>query len=543
MNKWKYNYPRPLLKRDSFFSLDGEWLLNKSKIEVPFPRESSLSGYEGSLKDSILIYEKDFSLPPKFKKQNDLVILHFGAVDQKCKVYLNNKLIKEHEGGYTNFEIDITEYLKNDNHLQVECIDELDTFYPYGKQTKKPKGMWYSKISGIWQSVWIEAVPKNYIKNITIQTTLDKLTLDIDSDNIAFFVSIPINKKTCIKQYYETKHIEIDLNQIEKKRIWNIDDPYLYPIIISTNTDEVESYFAIREIKVIDNQLYLNDEKIVLQGVLDQGYFKDGIFLPEDPLEYFNDILKMKELGFNCLRKHLKLEPQAFYFACDKMGMLVIQDMVNSGDFKFLYNAALPTVGIKLNNDKLFIDKKRFDFFINHSIEIIKGVKSHPCIVAYTIYNEGWGQQKADKAYELLKAHDPNRLFDTTSGWFHKNNSDFNSYHIYFKNKILNKKDKLLILSECGGFSKYTKYHCESVNKEYGYSKSDTEESLMSKYIALYENMIYPSIKNGMIGYIITQLSDIENEINGFYTYDREICKVDKKKILELNEFVKILLR
>lgn len=538
MNKWKYNYPRPLLKRNSFFSLDGEWLLNKSKIEVPFPMESSLSGYNGSLKDNILIYEKDFSLPTNFKKQNDIVLLHFGAVDQICEVYLNNKLIATHNGGYTNFEIDITGHLEKHNHLRVECIDELNKFFPYGKQTKKPEGMWYTQVSGIWQSVWIEAVPKNYIKNIFIQTTLDKLIIDIDSDNIAFFVSIPINKRKAIKQYYETKHIEIDLNQLENKRIWKIDDPYLYPVIISTKTDEVESYFAIREVKVIDNQLYLNNEKIVLKGVLDQGYYKDGLFLPEDPLEYFNDILKMKELGFNCLRKHLKLEPQTFYFACDKMGMLVIQDMVNSGKFNFIYHAALPTIGIKINNDKLFKDKRRFDFFIDHSSKIINSVKSHPSIVAYTIYNEGWGQQYADKAYDLLKALDPNRLFDTTSGWFNKHNSDFNSYHVYFKNKVLKRKDKLLLLSECGGFSNYTENHCDLVKKEYGYAKTNSEEALMNEYNQLYEKMIYPSIKNGMVGYIITQLSDVENEINGFYTYDREICKVDKKRILELNENV-----
>ncbi|MBO7699059.1 MAG: glycoside hydrolase family 2, partial [Erysipelotrichaceae bacterium] len=258
------------------------------------------------------------------------------------------------------------------------------------------------------------------------------------------------------------------------------------------------------------------------------------IFLPESPEDYRQDILNMKELGFNCLRKHIKIEPEAFYYHCDKEGMLVIQDMVNSGAYSFFTDTVLPTIGL-LKVRKPLVDQKRYDFFIEHAKETIRHLKSHPCIFAYTIYNEGWGQQIASKAYETLKVEDPERLFDSTSGWFFDDKSDFDSYHVYFRNTILPKGNRLLLLSECGGFIRDISDHKSDKGSTWGYGKTNSEEELTDKIIAMHEKMVIPSIRNGLTGYIYTQVSDVEGEINGLYTYDRRVCKVNKEKLLEAN--------
>jgi len=510
--------------------------MNEYDIEVPFPRESFLSGYKGNLNTPDMTYTKEFVLPSGFRKSTDSVILHFGAVDQKCKVYLNDIYLGEHIGGYLPFEFDITDSLKKVNILKVECTDSLDRNIPYGKQTEKSSGMWYTKVSGIWQSVWIEAVPRHYIKDLKIKATKEKLILDVVSECSGYILTIKLEGKKEYKQFYEAKHIEISFNDVGiVPHFWSVDDPYLYTFTVKTNNDEVESYFGIKDFVKKDKRLYLNDEPFIIKGVLDQGYFSDGIFLPEDPQEYFNDVLRMKELGFNTLRKHIKLEPQVFYYACDKLGMLVMQDMVESGKWSLIYHAALPTAGINLNIDTFFVNRKRLELFKEHSKGIIKEVYNHPSVFSYTIYNEGWGQQCADMMYDILKNEDPDRLFDSTSGWFHKKKSDFISYHIYFRNKVLTKGNGAVLLSECGGYKRKIDGHITS-DKEYGYASTDSEEALTAKYEEMFEKMIYPSIQNGMTGYIITQVSDVEEEINGFYTYDRQICKVNKKIILKLNE-------
>ena len=539
MNKWCFTYPRPRLKRDSFFSLNGKWLLNGNLIEVPFPREAKLSEYKGDLKTGDLVYEKTFTLPEKFAKYTDLIILHFGAVDQMCEVYLNDEKIGEHVGGYSDFEIDITKYLKQENNLRVICEDNLDKDYPYGKQTNKSKGMWYTRVSGIWQSVWVEAVPTTYVRNINVVAKQDRVIFDIASSANYFGFTINLDNNKKFIKLFKTNHIEITFEEMGvKPHLWSIDDPFLYTVNIMAGTDNIETYFAVRNIEMKNGYVYLNDEAICIKGVLDQGYFEDGLYIPGNPQEYYDDVLRMKELGFNTLRKHIKLEPEIFYYACDKLGMLVMQDMINSGKFRFLYHAGLPTIGITINNDRIFVNEERYNNFLATSFETIDKVRNHPCIFAYTIYNEGWGQQKADEAYEILKQRDPDRFFDATSGWFKKKNSDFDSYHIYFRNKVLKRKNKPLLLSECGGFQMSVKDHTFKKNSNYGYGSVESVEELTDKYEEMFEKMIYPSLDNGLMGYIITQVSDVENEINGFYTYDRQICKVNKKRLFDLNNAI-----
>ena len=339
MNVYKNTYPRPQLQRDSFLSLDGQWDLNGSNTEVPFAKESDLSGYQNNDYEKELIYTKVFILPEDFLKEDQRLILHFTAVDQICDLWVNDTYISHHEGGYLPFAYDITESLKEENRIVLNVKDDLDAFYPYGKQCREPHGMWYTPVSGIWGSVWLEAVPETKrIDYIRINTSLKTIHIEVETDAEEYELKIPfddgIHKMKC-----NDKSIDIELFKLPYKyRLWSPDEPVLYDLIISTDNDEVRSYFGIRElgVKTVNGykRLFLNDEPLFLNGVLDQGYFEDGIYLPEDPEEYRWDILRMKELGFNMLRKHIKVEPEVFYHYCDKEGILVMQDMVNSGVFR-----------------------------------------------------------------------------------------------------------------------------------------------------------------------------------------------------------------
>ena len=500
-------YPRPQMKRDSFQSLDGEWILNGSQINVPYPPQAPLSGFEGDKNSTHLSYYKYFD----FFKENDRAILHFGAVDQVASVSLNGILLGTHEGGYLPFEFDITDYvLEGVNELSVECEDSLDTYYPYGKQTNKPGGMWYTPFSGIWKSVWIEQVPERYIKNIKITPDLKGVTLDVDGD---------------------IQRIDID-----NPHLWTPEDPYLYTRTIMRGKDKVDIYFALRtiEIKEIDgiNRVCLNGKPIFLHGLLDQGYYIPGI-CTATPEEYEKDILTIKSLGFNTLRKHIKVEDECFYYLCDKYGILVIQDMVNNGKYKFFKDTLLATLGFNMKDNSGFAEKRK-EFWVRHSKETMEHLYNHPCIVAYTLFNEGWGQFESDAAYTMLKCVDDTRLFDSTSGWFRQNKSDFDSVHIYFRTVDLYPQERPLLLSEFGGYSYPVDGH-RSTNKSYGYGACRSKEELTDKMIKTYEKMVLPAIKSGLCGSIYTQISDVEDEINGLMTYDREVIKVDEEKLKDLS--------
>ena len=535
MQSWNEYYPRPQLRRKSFLNLNGVWQLNGSDIVVPFPPESRAAQYSGELSEN-MSYERAFELPKGFFKGRERVILHFGAVDQVCYVYVNNQLVTRHVGGYLPFSADITDYLcLGENNLRVEAEDTLSHVYPYGKQRKDRGGMWYTPVSGIWQTVWMEAVPEKHVESIRVTPDLNGVTLNVISKQDGCVVTVKGESKAI------PTNCDVRL-EIENPRLWSPEDPYLYDLHITCGADEVDSYFALRTVTIEEKggaqRVCLNGKPIFMNGLLDQGYFVEGIYVPERPAAYAQDIENMQELGFNLLRKHIKIEPEIFYYECDRRGMLVMQDMVNSGDYQFFRDTALPTVGFKWWPDHRPGDKERKAFFEQHCRETLAHLYNHPCVIAYTIFNEGWGQYDSDRIYSDLKAMDPTRFYDSTSGWFHKKKSDVDSLHIYFRNKVLKPKRRPMLLSECGGYTRAIAGHLYAQDGSYGYGKTDSEEALTQKIQQMYEIMVLPAIKTGLCGVIYTQVSDVEDEINGLYTFDRAVCKVNKEGMQRLSQRV-----
>ena len=529
-------YPRPQMRRDSYFNLNGMWELKVEdecyQILVPFCPESVLSNVNRHFNEGKpLIYCRHFQLPKDFNQGR--VLLHIGAADQICEVYVNETLIGRHEGGYTAFHFDISDALKEDNLLEIRCIDDLnDHSMPYGKQTLTRGGMWYTPVSGIWQSVWLESVPNEYIESIKIENRGTSVHLSIQPalDGIV---------KIDALGEYSLKDGKVII-QPYNPHLWSPEDPYLYHFQIITKEDTIQSYFAIRtiETKTFNGipRLCLNGKPYFFHGVLDQGYVPDGIYTPASPQCYTEDIIAMKKLGFNTLRKHIKVEPEEFYYQCDKLGMIVFQDMVNNGDYNFLRDTAIPTIRIQKRNDKkMHTDPKTRECFIQTMKETMHQLYNHPCIVYWTIFNEGWGQFNSDELYHQARSLDDTRIIDTTSGWFRRNQTDVESLHIYFGpwNQI-HPYQKPLVLSEFGGYTYPVEGHLFNPDHAYGYKACKSQEEFQSQMIHLYQNKILASIEKGLCGAICTQISDVEDEINGFLTYDRKVCKANAKDMMEL---------
>lgn len=526
------DYPRPSLKRNSYFCLNGKWEFgfDKKEIVVPFCPESLLSGINETFKKgAMFFYTKIFSLPDGFVK--DKVFLHFGAVNRSAKVYLNDEFVGEHTGSYLPFSFEISKFLKDKNKLTVVCENDFDDFvYPYGKQCRKRGGMWYTPCSGIWQTVWIESVNNQHIKKVEIET----------KENTAFFKisgvknGVVVFEESGTEVPFENGEAEITINN---PVFWSPETPRLYYCKIKTEFDEVQTYFAFRTLEIKDGKTFLNGKPYFFNGLLDQGYFSDGIYTPADYKCFEDDILTVKKLGFNMLRKHIKIEPEIFYYLCDKLGMVVFQDMVNNGKYSFFRDTALPTVGVTNLPDRfLHKNPKSRIVFNDYMQKTVALLKSHPSICCWTIFNEGWGQFCANEMYEKLRSIDQTRFIDSASGWFKAKNNDFESLHIYFKPIKFNESDKPIFLSEFGGYSYKILENSFNDEKTYGYKKIETQRQFQEDFESLYENQVIPSIKKGLCATVYTQVSDVEDETNGLLTYDRKVLKLDEQQTKMLNE-------
>ena len=540
-------YPRPQMRRENWLNLNGQWDFTAEKtdllpgeydlsIRVPFCPEASLSGVHGHFPEgSYLFYRRKLTLPKGFDKGR--VILHIGAADQVADVYVNGKEVCHHEGGYESFSCDITDALAEENELIIRCRDDLtNQSYPYGKQVlpEKRGGMWYTPVSGIWQTVWMESVPESYVQKLNIENRGYSVTVSIEP-KLGGAVHVPelgsfplVDGKVTITP--------------ENPKLWSPENPYLHDFTLEAGEDRIESYFAIRslEIKKVGDypRLCLNGKPYFFHGLLDQGYWPEGLLTAPAPESFVRDILAMKKLGFNTLRKHIKVEPEEFYYQCDKLGMIVWQDMVNNSDYNFLRDTALPTAGIQTLNDKnAHKDPLHRLCFLMNAAKTVTQLKNHPSICDWTIFNEAWGQFDSDEVYETFKTWDDTRFIDSTSGWFRRYKSDVDSRHVYFRKvKLSGDGVKPLVVSEFGGKTYKTEGHIFNPEKSYGYGGCEDIADLNKAVAALYMDEIVPCVKKGLCAAIYTQVSDVEDEINGLMTYDRRVEKLTEAVMLPVAE-------
>lgn len=561
-------YPRPQLVRDSYFNLNGEWEYGISsfaksqyvqgKILVPFSPECQLSGVERVLQpDEYLVYRKEFILPENFLK--DRVLLHFGAVDQECEVFLNHYLVGRHKGGYLAFCMDITDYLLPErNVLFVRVTDKTEySAHARGKQKLNKRGrlsyLFYTPQSGIWKTVWMESVPEQYISELKITPMYD------DSRVLFEFPKVISNKILSITildgneivwEHTQPACTQITA-QLQRIKPWTPDSPHLYDVIIRYGEDEVRSYFGMRKVSVGKDKrgilrFFLNNEPYFFNGVLDQGYWPESLLTPpsDEALQY--DIIQLKEMGFNTIRKHIKIESDRFYYHCDKLGMLVWQDMPNGGgDYNMTFVTYLPNGveafgrRVKDNNYALFQRKDEIGRaqYYKDLKDMVCQLYNHPCVVEWTAFNEGWGQFDAAKATKLLRQFGGNRLINEACGWFDQGGGDIYSIHNYLRKLRVNPQNRVVALTEFGGYAYEVENHT-ACQKKFGYQAYKSEGDLMVNYARLWEEEIYSNLEHGLSAAIYTQTSDIEEEINGFMTYDREVIKFDVEMVQEINQIL-----
>ena len=537
-------YPRPQMRRDNWLNLNGGWdfsvdFENQGQIRVPFCPESKLSGIGKHFDEgALLCYTRDFTLPEGFNRGR--VLLHIGAADQRADVFLNNKPVGAHKGGYEAFTIDLTEYLAKENRLQICCFDDLtDQAYPYGKQTMKRGGMWYTPVSGIWQTVWLESVPETYI---------EKLNIENRGASVVISTVPALDGKITVAGLGEFALTGGTVTITpENPHFWSPEDPYLYEFTLEAGADRVESYFAIRTLDIRQvaghQRLCLNGKPYFFHGLLDQGYWPDGLFTPATPECYADDILAMKALGFNTLRMHIKVEPEEFYYQCDRLGMIVFQDMVNNGKYDFLRDTVLPTVSLasqKLLSDENFHkDEYTRKMFRQGMAAAVNQLKNHPSICYWTIFNEAWGQFCSDEVYEEFRKLDDTRFIDSTSGWFRRSKTDVDSRHVYFRKINQSAADRPLVISEFGGYSYKLEGHSFNPDQTYGYGKFQNREDFVRNVQKLYMDQVLPCIGRGLCAAIYTQVSDVEDETNGLRTYDRKVEKLTPEEMLPIAEALK----
>ena len=557
-------YPRPQMQRGCWRNLNGLWdyaitpddvsemPVPAGKILVPFALESSLSGVGQTLKPwDALWYRRTFRVPLLWRLRKT-VLLHFGAVDYACEVWLNGQKVGEHRGGYTAFEFDVTKYLKKGRQtLILKVLDGTDNgLQPRGKQVSNPGGIWYTAVSGIWQTVWLEAVSrKGYIKDYDAECP-DLQTVSITPYAVgAKDVKVELLDGGKVVAEAMVKCGKTADLKPAQPHLWTPDDPHLYGFRLTLQKDgrkidKVEGYTAIRTIsKKADAEghlrLALNDEILFQYGPLDQGWWPDGLYTAptDEALEY--DLVKTKEYGFNMLRKHIKVEPDRWYAHCDRLGILVWQDMPCTACYdspdQWAQGIDVYDAG---NSDQLSPEARKA--FIEEWTEIIRSHRKFPCIVVWVPFNEAWGQFDTREVVELTQHLDPSRLVNMASGgnWISGTVGDILDSHYYPMPKMrLWDPEMVNVLGEYGGIGLPLEGHTWETGRNWGYVKFSTSEEVTDKYVE-YTEMLKDLVREGCAAGIYTQTTDVESEINGLMTYDREIDKLDVARVAAANKSV-----
>lgn len=550
-------YPRPQMKRNSYISLNGEWdyaistdpnAQTSGKIVVPYSPECKLSGVERQLKkDEYLIYERAFTLPKGFNRGR--VLLNTGACDQICEIFVNGQSVGKNYGGYLPFTFDITDALVNgENTLKYVVTDDADSdVYGRGKQTYKRGGIWYTATSGIWQSVWLESVPKEYIKSIKLTPDYDnkKLSITCDLTGISKNMTVKITdgENIIATTFSYSGEAKLDVSAC---REWTTESPELYTVTVTYFDDVVESYFGLRKFSTVNKNgkrlFALNNKPIFHNGLLDQGYWSDGLYTPPSNKAMYDEVAEVKSLGYNMLRKHIKIEPLLWYYYCDICGMLVWQDMINGGGRYPTWRISLaPFINLNLDDSNYKAmrrpeaSRKQYMIEAKGTIELL-----YNCVglCLWTPFNEAWGQFDAVKVWKELKKLDNTRPYDHASGWQDKGGGDVCSKHIYFrKARLQNDGKRVLALTEFGGYSFSLEGHTFT-DKKFGYKTFKNADRLSRAYRKLYENEIIPLIiQEGLCATVYTELTDVEDEVNGIYTFDR-VLKFDGDVLKEINQKV-----
>lgn len=554
-------YPRPSFVRNSFLNLNGKWDFAFSKNEmvsdfdeqilVPFSPESILSGIERTPKDGeFLFYRRVVSLPVGFRKET--VMLHFGAVDQEVDIFINGHLLKTNRVPFLPFSVDISEAI---GHKSFEILLRVkdktrNSTHLIGKQNEERGGIWYTPQSGVWQTVWLESYNLTHLHSVKIVTDFDQALVNFILDKVGI-------GEVEIKVFQTGKLITSALSssrsvtlRIDDFLAWSPESPNLYDVEYTFNGDTITSYFAFRKIEKRQDKngimrFYLNNRPIFQNGVLDQGYYSDGLLTPPSDKAMIADIMLLKNMGFNMLRKHIKVEPLRFYYHCDRLGMLVWQDMINLVPPKNFNANALDAMIFEIHRKDtgknpfgVTSPKQKENYYVALK-QMINLLSFFPSIVTWVPFNEGWGQFDAQTAVTLIKEIDNTRLIDHASGWSDQKSGDYYSRHIYFTPLHIHRlavKNRIIAITEFGGYSLKIDSHVFNLTKTFGYRVYKTKDALLNGYKKLYLRQVKPLIKKGLSVVIYTQLSDVEDEVNGLITYDRKVVKFDPSVVLSINQ-------
>ena len=553
-------YPRPLIERSQWTNLNGLWeyaivrrgaaepVTFDGKILVPFAIETSLSGVMKEVGDrNELWYKRVFTVPANWKDKN--VILNFGAVDWRAEVFVNDVMVGSHQGGYTPFSFNITPFLagKTSHKLVVRVWDPTDRgFQPRGKQVREPNGIWYTPVTGIWQTVWLEPVAANHIKAIKTIPDAENGTLNVtvctSTGNVNDLIEIKVLDKGQVVGSAKGVYGNEIRVAVQNPTLWDTENPYLYDMKITLSssgkvTDEVKSYTAFRTISTKRDangimRMTLNDKFLFHYGPLDQGWWPDGLYTaPTDEALHF-DVKKTKEWGFNMIRKHVKVEPARWYYHCDREGILVWQDMP-SGDLGNRWDARRFASGTDQTRTQESIDN-----YYQEWKEIMDLCMSNPSVVVWVPFNEAWGQFDTEKVAAWTKKYDPSRLVNSASGGNHYNCGDILDLHNYpAPNMFLYDGTRVNVLGEYGGIGLPLEGHLWWNKRNWGYIQFTNEREVTAEYVK-YAKQLQELVKRGFCGAVYTQTTDVEGEVNGLMTYDRKKVKIIEADVRKANQDV-----